>query len=109
MRKLRSVLCILLLSLPLPMTAEAQTDPGLDVEKLSCDGFFDKMSQFSKTNKDTALAFSYWLFGYASGVQNSGKWFQSRYLQFHKSLVDYCRKNRNEPLLVAVRKLDLKM
>jgi hypothetical protein len=109
MRKIRGTLRVLLLSFLLPTAAAAQADYGLDMDKLSCDGYFDKMSEFSKTNKQTATLLAYWLFGYASGVQNSGKMFQSRYLQFHKALVDHCRKNRNEPILVAVRKLHFKM
>jgi hypothetical protein len=109
MRKLRDFCYLLLLSMLLPMKAAAQTDYGFDVDKFTCVEYFDKVSQLHKTNKQTASLLTYWLFGYVSGIQNSGKMFQSRYLEFNKSLANYCKKNPNELLLVSVRKLDFKM
>ncbi len=108
MQKIINLYCLLMFVALVPRPAEADVDYGIDVEKLTCIGYFDRIGELNKTNKQTAALLTYWLFGYVSGIQNSAKLTQSRYLEFHNLLGDHCKKNPNELLLVSVRKIALK-
>ena len=82
--------------------ANAASKDSANMETVGCMEFIKKVNTLNKSNTLTAALFSYWLYGYASGIHGNGLVDKGQYLDYNYRLAMYCKENPDMPILKAV-------
>ena len=82
--------------------ANAASKDSANMEAIGCMDFFKRVNTVNKSNPLTAALFSYWLYGYASGIHGNGLLDKDQYLDYNYRVLMYCKKNPDVPILKAV-------
>ena len=98
----RMVIMVLSLMLLTTSAAYAASKDSVNMETIGCMDFFKRVNTVNKSNSLTAALFSYWLYGYASGIHGNGLVDKGQYLDYNYRLAMYCKENPDMPILKAV-------